>query len=56
MVYSDAALPGLWGIRSLPKVEMTIVAALDRDVSISYPRLPVEDLRAGTTVGADPWK
>ena len=29
--YSDAALPGLLGMRSLPKVEMTIVARSGRD-------------------------
>jgi hypothetical protein len=39
-VYSDAALAGLWGIRSLPKVEMTIVAALDRDDSIQPSVMP----------------
>ncbi len=31
MVYSDAALPGLFGMRSLPKVELTGGARLCRD-------------------------
>jgi hypothetical protein len=47
MVYSDAALPGLLGDWISPK---------GRDDVMSYPRPPVGDLRAGTTVGADPWK